>query len=292
MGYGLDAAIGAAPKEGTTPKEGATPKEGTSNHEKVGHQTKVDDASFVQIGMLYAQESDLQKRFEKMSAFEIITNLKAIFAPRARAEMSKASKLLFSSRMDEHNSVSEHIVKMSGYIQCLNALECQIPDELAIDRVLHSLPHSYKDFFLNYNMQGMTKSVSELFAMLKTMEVEIKKEHNMLMVNKTTDFKKSGKKTKGAKGKRPQRDGKHVAGPPKAPRAKPRVKCFYHKGDGHWKRNCPKYHKGKKAGKVVARDKGICDKHVIGIYLTSSRSNTWVFDTGSFAHICNSQQDL
>jgi hypothetical protein len=48
----------------------------------------------------------------------------------------------------------------------------------------------------------------------------------------------------------------------------------------------------KKADKVVARDKGICDIHVIAIYLTITHSNTWVFDTGSIAHICNSQQDL
>jgi hypothetical protein len=68
-------------------------------------------------------ESNLQKRFEKMGTFEIITNAKAIFAPQARAERYEASELFFSSRMDEHNSVSEHVVKMSGYVQCLNALE-------------------------------------------------------------------------------------------------------------------------------------------------------------------------
>jgi hypothetical protein len=135
--------------------------------------------------------------------------------------------------MDEHSSVSEHVVKMSGYVQHLNALECQILDKLAIDMVLQSLPPSYKGFVLNYNMQGMTKSLSELFAMLKTAEVEIKKEHNMLLLNKTTNFKKSGKSTKGPKGKKPQRDGKRVAGPPKAPKMKPGVKCFYCKGDGH-----------------------------------------------------------
>ena len=28
------------------------------------------------------------------------------------------------------------------------------------------------------------------------------------------------------------------------------------------------------------------------MYLTSARSNTWVFDTGSIAHICNSQEEL
>jgi hypothetical protein len=49
----------------------------------------------------------------------------------------------------------------------------------------------------------MSKSLSELFAMLKSAEVEIKKEHNMLIVNKTMDFKKSGKSTKGPKGRKP-----------------------------------------------------------------------------------------
>jgi hypothetical protein len=79
----------------------------------------------------------------------------------------------------------------------------------------------------------MTNSLSKLFAMLKTAEVEIKKEHNILLVKKTTYFKKSGKKTNGPKGKKPQRDGKHVACPPKASKAKPGVKCFYCKGDGY-----------------------------------------------------------
>jgi hypothetical protein len=60
------------------------------------------------------------------------------------------------------------MVKMSAYVQRLNAVECQISDELAIDRVLQSLPPSYKGFVLNYNMTGMTKSFLELFAMVKT----------------------------------------------------------------------------------------------------------------------------
>jgi hypothetical protein len=276
MGYVLHAAIGAAPSGDA------------SNDVKNIYQTKVDDASFVQSGMLFAMESDLQKRFEKMSAFEIITNLKVVFAPQAWAERYEASELFFSSHMDKHSSVSEHVVKMSGYVQRLNTLECKISDELAIDRVLQSLPPSYKGFVMNYNMQEMTKSLSELFSMLKTAEVVIKKEHNVLLVNKTTDFKKSGKSKKGPQGKKPKRDGQHASGPPKAPKMKPGVKCFYYKGDGHWKLNCPKYLEDNKAGKVVARNKGIFDIHVIDIYLTSACSNTWVFDTSSVANICNS----
>src|ERR1041384_2574018 len=94
--------------------------------------------------MLYSMEAELQKRFEKMGAYEIITDLKAVFAPQARAEWYEASEAFFSEKMDEHASVSEHVVKMSGYVQRLNALKCQIPDELAVDRVLQSLPPSYK----------------------------------------------------------------------------------------------------------------------------------------------------
>ena len=70
---------------------------------------------------------------------------------------------------------------------------------------------------------------------------------------------------------------------------KPETKCFYCKGTGHWKRNCPKYLADKKDGKV---NKGIFGIHVIDVYLTNSRSSAWVFDTGLVAHICKLKQGL
>src|SRR4051812_10624708 len=142
-------------------------------------------------------------------------------------------------------------------------------------------------------MQGMTKTPSELFAMLKTAEVEIKKEHVVFMVNKTVEFKKSSKKEKGKKGS-PMKGDKPVVTPRKAPKPgpKPGVECFYCKGDGHWKRNFPKNLEDKKAGKIVRRDKGIFDIHVIDLFLTSAGKKSWIFDTGSVAHISNSSQGL
>ena len=50
---------------------------------------------------------------------------------------------------------------------------------------------------MNYNMQGITETIPKLFAMLKSAKVEIKKKHQVLMVNKTTSFKKKGKGKKG-----------------------------------------------------------------------------------------------
>ena len=122
--------------------------------------------------------------------------------------------------------------------------------------------------------------------MLKATEVEIKKEHQVLMVNKTTSFKKRGKRKKGNF----KKNDKKVVVQEKKPKPgpKPETECFYCKGTGHWKRKYPKYLVDKKDGKV----KGIFDIHVINVYLTSARSSPWVFDTCSAAKISNSKQEL
>ena len=78
------------------------------------------------------------------------------------------------------------------------------------------------------------------------------------MVDKTTSFKK---RTKGRK-ENFKKNGKQVVAQVKNPSLdpKPETKCFYYKGTGHWKQNCPKYLADKKDGKV---NKGIFDIHVI-----------------------------
>ncbi|KAK1699381.1 hypothetical protein QYE76_016078 [Lolium multiflorum] len=99
-----------------------------------------------------------------------------------------------------------------------------IPSRTGINRVLQSLPPSYKNFVMNYNMQNMNKELPELFGMLKAAEIEIKKEHQVLMVNKTTGFKKQGK----SKGKF-KKGGKKAATPPMKPKngPKPDAECYY-----------------------------------------------------------------
>ena len=43
---------------------------------------------------------------------------------------------------------------------------------------------------MNYNISGIVMMILELFAMFDTARVEIKKEHQLLMVGETTSFKK------------------------------------------------------------------------------------------------------
>ena len=74
----------------------------------------------------------------------------------------------------------------------------------------------------------MNKTIPELFVMLKAAEVEIKKEHQVLMVNKTTSFKKKGKGKNGNF----KKNGKKVAAQENKPKSgpKPETECFYCKG--------------------------------------------------------------
>ena len=116
--------------------------------------------------------------------------LKLIFQANARTERYEVHNKFYGCKMEENSTVSEHILKMSGYHDHLTQLGIDLPVESVIDRVLQSLPPSYKSFVMNYNMQGMNKRIPELFAMLKAAEEEIKKEHQVLMDIKTTSFEK------------------------------------------------------------------------------------------------------
>ncbi|XP_071676691.1 uncharacterized protein [Lolium perenne] len=182
----------------------------------------------------------------------MMRELKVIFETHAAVESYEASKQFFGCMMEEGSSVSEHMFAMSGHARKLSDLGIVIPNQLGIHRVLQSLPPSYKNFVMNYNMQNMNKELPELFSMLKSAEVEIQKEHQVLMVNKTTRFKKQGKPKKDLK-----KGGKKAAAHPEKPKGgpKPDTDCYYCNGKGHWKRNCSKYLADLKSG-LVKKKKG------------------------------------
>ncbi|KAK1696224.1 hypothetical protein QYE76_012921 [Lolium multiflorum] len=203
--YVLDAPLGDPPAETET------------DEVKNVYMTRKTRYSQVQCAILCSLESDLQKRFEHHDPHELIKELKTIFETHAAVECYEASKHFFSCMMEEGSSISEHMLVMTGHAKKLSDLGIVIPNRLGINRVLQSLPPSYKNFVMNYNMQNMNKEFPELFGMLKAAEIEIKKEHQVLMVNKTTSFKKQGK----SKGKN-KKSGKKAATPPVKPKSGPK----------------------------------------------------------------------
>ncbi|KAK1665617.1 hypothetical protein QYE76_053776 [Lolium multiflorum] len=188
---------------------GPPPPPAVSEDIKNVYETRVTRYSEIQCAILCSLEAELQKRFEHHDPCEMMRELKLIFETHAAVESYEASKQFFNCMMEEGSSVSEHMFAMSGHAKKLSDLGILIPNKLRIHRVLQSLPPSYKNFVMNYNMQNMNKELPELFSMLKSAEVEIKKKNQVLMVNKTTSFKKQGKPNKGNF----KKGGKKVAPP-------------------------------------------------------------------------------
>src|SRR5215213_1512617 len=176
---------------------GPPPPPAVSEDIKNVYETRVTRYSEIQCAILCSLEAELQKRFEHHDPCEMMRELKLIFETHAAVESYEASKQFFNCMMEEGSSVSEHMFAMSGHAKKLSDLGIVIPNKLGIHRVLQSLPPSYKNFVMNYNMQNMNKELPELFSMMKSAEVEIRKENQVLMVNKTTSFKKQGKPNKG-----------------------------------------------------------------------------------------------
>ena len=132
--------------------------------------------------MLATMVPDLQKQFEAMEAFDMMRHLKEMFQEQARQERFLTMKALNGCKMAHGTSVSAHVLKMKGHLDQLERLGTPLSKELAIDTILGSLPSSYEQFVMNYNMHNMDKSITERLAMLKNAEKNISKTNDVLMV--------------------------------------------------------------------------------------------------------------
>ena len=114
--------------------------------------------------------------------------LKMVFQPHAQVERYEVSDKFYSCTVEENISFSEHILKISGYHNHLTQLGINLPIESVIDRVLQSLPPSYKGFVMNYNMQGMMKTIPQALRDAQIGESRNQEKRQVLMVEKTTSF--------------------------------------------------------------------------------------------------------
>ena len=142
--------------------------------------------------------------------------------------------------MAEGSPVGPHVLMMIGNIERLERLRFPLGLELATNLILHSLPDSFSQFVMHYNMSDVAKTLPELANMLRTAEQNIYKGKgkSIMMVQ---SGKGKGKKRpyhgqKGKEGKKPSTPSqKPAGGPPKG------GTCFHCDKPGHWMRNCPVY---------------------------------------------------
>ncbi|KAD6119012.1 hypothetical protein E3N88_10283 [Mikania micrantha] len=277
--------------EGPIPNE----PEGNTAAARKAWEKHNEDAIEVAYLMQATMSSDLQKNMEDMSAFDMIQQLTGMFQKQARQERYDTMKQLIGCKMQEGSSVSVHVLTMKGYIDQLSKLGYPLSNEMAADFILNSLPKSYDQFVMNFNMNVWEKTVLELHGMLKTAEMNVPSKVNQVLTVRSAGVRKPNPKKRGYNSK-----GKNkaiVAAKHATNKAKPITKapppeerqCFECNNMGHWRRNCPEYLAKLKMNK--ANGAGPSGISIYFIELFTVSSNTWVFDTGCGYHIINVLQE-
>jgi gag-polypeptide of LTR copia-type len=126
------------------------------------HQRLVDKYNDVACLMLCTMDPALQRQHENMDSYAMIESLKTLFQKQARHERYEVAKELFKCKLAEGNPVGPHVMKMMGHMETLERLNAPVGQELSIDLILQSLPESYSQFIMNFNMHEIEKTLPEL----------------------------------------------------------------------------------------------------------------------------------
>ncbi|KAL0295756.1 UNVERIFIED_CONTAM: Retrovirus-related Pol polyprotein from transposon TNT 1-94 [Sesamum calycinum] len=121
--------------------------------------------------MLVSMSNDVQKKYDKVDdVASILQRMKVVYAIPDKHTRYVATKEFFRAKMTEGSSVQEHGVKMLSLMEKLKDLKVGLHNDTYIDVILQSLPPSYDLFIVNFNMNGLEKSINELINMLATIK--------------------------------------------------------------------------------------------------------------------------
>ncbi|XP_074336987.1 uncharacterized protein LOC141674165 [Apium graveolens] len=141
--------------------------------QQAAYQKHIDDDMDVTYLMLVTMSPKLRKQYEHMDDYVMIEHLKRMFEGQAHQERFDTSKALYACKHGDHDLVGPHVMKMIGYMEYLATMGSAIGPEAQTDLILQYLNNNYAQFVMNYNMNEIDKTPTELLAMLKTVETNI-----------------------------------------------------------------------------------------------------------------------
>ena len=142
-------------------------------------------------------------------------------------------KALLNTKMAEGSPVQEHVLKIISHLNELEVLGAEVDGETQIDIMLMSLPKSFSNFCLTYNLCKSNYSLAELLKELQAAEGIIGHKRNLQVMEKasSSSAKKNGKKKVPKRNAKPKQQQQQK---PKAGVGKPKGKCYTYGQKGHY----------------------------------------------------------
>ncbi|KAL0374153.1 UNVERIFIED_CONTAM: hypothetical protein Sradi_3331000 [Sesamum radiatum] len=138
--------------------------------------------------------NEIQKQYDRLEDVpSIILRMKDVYAVPDRHIRYAVTKVFFGTKMAEGSSVQSHGVKLLSLLEKLEDLKAGLNNDTYIDVILQSLPPSYDPFIVNYNMNGLEKSIHELINMLVQYEATIHKSESAVLIGEVSTSKAKGK---------------------------------------------------------------------------------------------------
>ncbi|KAL2248172.1 UNVERIFIED_CONTAM: hypothetical protein Sindi_2669500 [Sesamum indicum] len=186
----------------------ALPK-GSSPEERVTFEKWLEDNRKVRSIILASMPSDIQKQYDRLDiVLSIMLHMKEVYAVPNRHIIYTATKVFSRTKMAEGSSVQSHGVKMLSLVEKLKDLKVGLHNDTYIDVILQSLPLSYNLFIINYNLNGLEKSIDQLINMLVQYEAPSHKFMSAVFVGEASTSIVKGKRVE--RWKRKKGKGKAV----------------------------------------------------------------------------------
>ncbi|KAL2235863.1 UNVERIFIED_CONTAM: hypothetical protein Sindi_1318500 [Sesamum indicum] len=135
--------------------------------EHVTFEKWLEDNRKVYNIILDSMSNDIQKQYDKLDDVpSILLRMKEVYAVPDRHIRYAVTKVFFGTKIVEGSSVQNQRVKMRSLVEKFGDLKAGLDNDTYIDVILQLLPPSYDPFIINYNMNGLEKSIHELINML------------------------------------------------------------------------------------------------------------------------------
>ena len=238
IGYVLDQ---DPPLIGIIPDDADVDQLDVHNAEVAAFDKWKDDDLRAKSYVLASMTNELQRQHEKMpDAKSMVNHLQELYGEHSRIARYEVTKALFRAKLQEGGNVGDHVLNMIGLLERLEELNIFLDTKLEVELNLQPLLDSFGPFIMNFHMNKLHCSKSDLHNMLCTAHATMKG------MNTDTVLLASSKSKKKRKNKKVS-EMKPTGGVTKTKgKVASKGKRFHCNKEGHWKRNCTEYLKSLK----------------------------------------------